>query len=110
MKMPRRPNTSPQAIAVLSTLLENADRWRHGYDIMRATGMKSGTLYPLLIRLSESGLLEAEWSAPEAIGRGPRHLYRLTKDGIAFAHNVASNSAAGAARQPIKLKPAAVSS
>ena len=35
--------------------------WRHGYDIARETGVKSGTLYPILIRLADRGLLEASW-------------------------------------------------
>ena len=38
--------------------------WRHGYDLMKDTGLSSGTLYPLLMRMTEQGLVEAEWCEP----------------------------------------------
>lgn len=60
-------------------------RWQHGYELMQATGIKSGTLYPLLIRLADDGLLETEWQEPVAPVRIPRHGYRLTLRGRAFA-------------------------
>lgn len=82
--MTRARTLSPQARTVLAALLDGADGWRHGYDLTRAAGVKSGTLYPLLIRLEAQGHLEAEWQPPEP-GRPPRHAYRLTAKGIAFA-------------------------
>jgi DNA-binding PadR family transcriptional regulator len=60
-------------------------RWRHGYDIARETGLKSGTLYPVLIRLADRGLLEACWEDEQPVGRPRRHLYRLTTEGLATA-------------------------
>jgi PadR family transcriptional regulator PadR len=83
--MPRRPNNSRQAKAVLATLLEQSGRWRHGYDLAKATGLKSGTLYPLLMRLSEQGLLESRWQDAERPGLPPRHFYRLSASGVALA-------------------------
>jgi PadR family transcriptional regulator, regulatory protein PadR len=83
--MPRRPNNSRQARAVLATLLDQSPRWRHGYDLAKATGLKSGTLYPLLMRLSEHGLLESCWQDPERPGLPPRHFYRLSGSGVALA-------------------------
>jgi DNA-binding PadR family transcriptional regulator len=71
--------------------LAEADRdWRHGYELVRQTGVKSGTLYPLLIRLEGQGYLEAEWQAPAAAGRPPRHAYRLTESGMQLAREAAS--------------------
>jgi len=70
---------------VLATLLENTGAWSYGYDLAKITGVKSGTLYPLLIRLEERGLLETEWQPPAALGRPPRHTYRLTPAGIEAA-------------------------
>ena len=61
------------------------DGWRHGYDLSRETGLKSGTLYPLLIRLTERGWLETRWEDSPEPGRPPRHLYRLTAEGRAQA-------------------------
>jgi PadR family transcriptional regulator, regulatory protein PadR len=84
--MPRRPNSSRQTRALLAALLDRSQRWRHGYDLSRETGLRSGTLYPLLMRLSEQGLLEARWEEAVRPGLPPRHLYRLTARGLALAH------------------------
>ena len=59
--------------------------WRYGYELLKETGLQSGTLYPLLMRLSDQGLLEAAWREPEKTGKPPRHVYRLTPTGLAFA-------------------------
>ena len=76
---------SPQTALVLRELLAEAREWRYGYDLSRGTGLKSGTLYPLLIRLSDQGYLEARWAEPEREGRPARHEYRLTDAGMALA-------------------------
>jgi len=83
--MPRRPNNSRQARALFATLLDHPQTWRHGYDLSKETGLRSGTLYPLLIRLSEQGLLESRWQDAERPGLPPRHVYRLTASGLALA-------------------------
>lgn len=59
-----------------------------GYDLMKETGLQSGTLYPLLMRMAERRLIEAEWRAPERLGRPVRHAYRLSAAGIALAQEV----------------------
>jgi len=83
--MPRRPHSSPQAIALLSAFLDGDSQWRHGVSLARETGLKPGTLYPLLIRLDSAGYLESRWQPPEKAGRPARHAYRLTALGRAFA-------------------------
>lgn len=83
--MTRRRRSSPQTIRLLAALLERPRAWRYGYELSQETGLKSGTLYPLLMRLSERGLLADEWREPQEAGRPPRHVYRLTPDGLAFA-------------------------
>ena len=50
--MPRKPNASRQTRALLAAFLDRSQLWRHGYDLSRETGLRSGTLYPLLMRLS----------------------------------------------------------
>jgi DNA-binding PadR family transcriptional regulator len=87
--MPRRPNTSHQTRALLAALLDQPQAWRHGYGLSKQTGLKSGTLYPLLMRLSAQGLLEASWQDAERPGLPPRHVYRLTPSGIALALELA---------------------
>jgi len=86
---------SPQTDLVLQEFLEQARDWRYGYDLSRGTGLKSGTLYPILMRLSERGWLETEWEQTPEAGRPPRHLYRLTSDGVRWAREqVASGTEA----------------
>lgn len=70
---------------VLAVLLSARGRWSHGYELAQVAGVKSGTLYPLLIRLEEQGYLEAEWQQPAERGRPPRHAYRLTVSGEQLA-------------------------
>lgn len=79
--MPRRRDSSPQTLRLLDAMLTEPDRWWYGYELHRRLGLHSGTLYPILIRLAERGLLEARWEQPARAGRPPRHLYRLTAEG-----------------------------
>ncbi|HTS88299.1 MAG TPA: PadR family transcriptional regulator [Gemmatimonadales bacterium] len=80
--MPPPPSLrlSPQTVLVLETFLDAPRHWRYGYDMSRETGLKSGTLYPILIRLADHGLVETQWEATDP-GRPPRHMYRLTAEG-----------------------------
>jgi len=79
-----RPQLSPQTLQVLDAFLQNPKDWKYGYDISRNTGLKSGTLYPILMRLAERKLLEASWETAE-IGKPPRHMYRFTPNGLRYA-------------------------
>lgn len=92
--MARPPNTSAQTLRVLAALAAQPEAWRHGYPLSQETGLKSGTLYPLLIRLKEQGLLEAEWRDPVQAGRPARHVYRLTAKGAEFARARSQDAAA----------------
>ena len=65
--MVRNRTLSPPARTILAIMADAGSRWVHGYDLCRQSGVKSGTLYPLLIRLEEEGYLEAEWQAPAEI-------------------------------------------
>lgn len=83
MRRNRRP--SKQMLKLVDALSSRAPQWCHGYDLMKETGLLSGTLYPLLMRMSDQGLVEAEWREPTQPGRPARHAYRLTAQGLAFA-------------------------
>jgi len=83
--MARKPNSSPQTQALFAVLMQSPQAWRHGYDLSRETGLKSGTLYPILVRLEGAGLLEEQWEAAPVQGRPARHMYRLTAQGQAEA-------------------------
>lgn len=88
---------SPQTALVLAELLRAPCDWSYGYDLSRSTGLKSGTLYPILMRLADRGLLETSWETVEA-GRPPRHLYKLTDDGLHYAREHAASVPVRAAR------------
>ena len=82
MASARRP--SPQTVAVLEALAGRTADWSHGYDLCRSLGLKAGTVYPILIRLAERGLVETAWEQDVPKGRPPRHLYRLSSAGAEF--------------------------
>jgi DNA-binding PadR family transcriptional regulator len=92
--MARLPNTSPQTLRVLEALLEAPAAWHYGYALSQRTGLRSGTLYPLLMRLAEQGWLETRWTEPERPGRPPRHTYRLTTEGSQAAAAQLANARA----------------
>ena len=83
MKRARRP--SPQTMAVIEALAQEPTVWRYGYDLCQQLGMKAGSMYPILMRLADQGMLETTWAAEAEPGRPPRHLYRLTGTGQALA-------------------------
>ncbi len=85
--MSARSGFSRQTLSVLAALCAQPSRWCHGYALARQTGLKSGTLYPILIRLADRGLVEARWQDEPQPGRPRRHLYRLTADGLAAAED-----------------------
>lgn len=83
--MTRKRALSGHARSLLSALAGAGRQWSYGYELSALTGVKSGTLYPLLIRLEAQGYLEAEWQPPAGPGRPPRHAYRLTAAGRLLA-------------------------
>ena len=91
MARARRP--SPQTVAVLAVLAADPARWRYGYELGQQVGLKAGSLYPILMRLSERGLLESSWESDPPLGLPPRHLYRLTGVGVRLAGELATGAA-----------------
>ena len=86
---------------MLTALLAEPGAWRHGYELASEVGLRSGSLYPILVRLSDRQLLEARWEATAVEGRPPRHLYRLTSSGVEYATaHTASPSSAVPRREP----------
>lgn len=83
--MARNRQPSKQMRILLDALSAERQEWRHGYDLMKEPGLSSGTLYPLLMRMTDQGLVEAEWREPAQPGRPARHAYRLTAAGFALA-------------------------
>jgi PadR family transcriptional regulator, regulatory protein PadR len=96
--MPYRTRFSAQTLAVLAALAGEPAAWRHGYDLARETGLQSGTLYPILVRLADRGVVAACWEDGEPAGRPRRHLYRLTAGGLATATAALAAARAGRGR------------
>jgi DNA-binding PadR family transcriptional regulator len=100
MTRARRP--SAQTTAVVLALAEAPATWRYGYALCQQLDLKAGSVYPILMRLADRGLLETAWEPEAPAGRPPRHLYRLTGPGRVLAAELAATppAPAEAARAP----------
>ncbi len=87
----KTPRISPETLLVLQRFVQRPTDWRYGYELSRATRLKSGTLYPILMRLEKHRLLEARWVATQD-GVPPRHTYRLTPNGLEVARTQLAES------------------
>jgi DNA-binding PadR family transcriptional regulator len=105
MLMTRSRRPSAQTLGVLRALLAEPGTWRYGYELAAEVGLRSGSLYPILARLSDRGLLQARWDAATLPGRPPRHLYRLTARGVEFATAHAHAPAPAPAPKPALRSP-----
>jgi PadR family transcriptional regulator, regulatory protein PadR len=106
--MGTRSEFSAQTLSVLAALCEEPSRWRHGHPLAKETGLKSGTLYPILIRLADAGLVEACWQDEPTPGKPRRHLYRLTADGLATATEALAAAATATAPAASAAKRAGI--
>jgi DNA-binding PadR family transcriptional regulator len=105
-KMPRMTLSTQ---LVLGELIADPTRRIHGFELIAATGLRSGTLYPILLRLEELGWLESEWEEPGVhgpAGRPRRRYYWLTKDGAAGARIVLQAAKASRLKASDRLRTA----
>jgi PadR family transcriptional regulator, regulatory protein PadR len=102
--MTRDRKPSEQTLQLLSALLTQPRQWAHGYDLSMATRLKSGTLYPILMRLCDRELLEHKWQDSPDPGSPPRHMYRLTAAGVSFARQQLADRASTAWRPATALR------
>ncbi len=100
--MQRNRPPSQQTSSVLLALAEEPEAWRHGYHLCRQTGLKAGSMYPILMRLADRGLLDTTWESEGVAGRPPRHLYRLTQAGADIARELGE---AGSVKTAVRLRP-----
>jgi DNA-binding PadR family transcriptional regulator len=105
--MSRLNLTYPTAL-VLQAL---AHGFHHGFGIMDATGLPSGTVYPILRRLDREGLLKSTWEKQadaQREQRPPRRYYDITASGEAMLAEAASRFRVldqAVARPSRRLKP-----
>ena len=103
MQRKRRP--SEQTICVLFALAGKSAGWQHGYDLCQQTGLKAGTVYPILMRLADRGWLETSWETTAAAGRPPRHLYRVTQVGLESAKQIKTEMPRELRARAAQLRP-----
>ncbi|MBY2969499.1 PadR family transcriptional regulator [Rhizobium leguminosarum] len=80
---------------VLAAILNGSGQGSSGVDIAKVTGLASGSLYPILIRLERAGWLSSAWEAgePAELGRPRRRFYRLTALGAKSTAKIANDLA-----------------
>jgi PadR family transcriptional regulator, regulatory protein PadR len=72
---------------VLGVLVSNPDAEHYGLEIMRVCGLASGTLYPILARLTAAGWVAKRWEEIDvvALARPARRYYQLTAEALPVA-------------------------
>jgi PadR family transcriptional regulator, regulatory protein PadR len=96
--------TYPTAL-VLQALLDGV---HHGFDIMDATGLPSGTVYPILRRLDAEGLVRSRWERDTVARREqrpPRRYYELSAGGRLFAGQAIAQVRRGLGASSGRLAP-----
>jgi PadR family transcriptional regulator PadR len=78
-----RPRWTPQTAVVVAQLMAKDRQW--GRLLAEATGLKTGTVHPILMRLEEEGMAVSEWEADAPQGRPRRRYYTMTADGRLWA-------------------------
>jgi PadR family transcriptional regulator PadR len=87
---------SHQTERVLQALLDGPEE-TYGFALAEATGLKAGTLYPILQRLLGEGWVDARWEDIDesASGRRRRRYYRLTGRGEHCAKRAVNGQSEG---------------
>jgi PadR family transcriptional regulator, regulatory protein PadR len=96
-KQDRPVRMSLQTLKVLEAFLENPTDELSGADVQKRTGLASGTLYPILLRLESAGWFTSRWESvdPSSVGRPRRRLYRTTSTGLARASEIFASFSRG---------------
>ena len=102
--MPQR--MTKQIASVLDTFLSDLKREWYGFDLIERTGLKSGSIYPILHLLEADGWLSSsrEDIDPKAEGRPARRLYTLTGLGEREAKAALERRAAAASSGVPRLR------
>jgi PadR family transcriptional regulator PadR len=81
------PSLTSQTLKVLGVLLSDPDAELYGLELSRRSGLKPGTIYPILDRLLKMEWVDRHWEDidPKVEGRPRRRLYRLTGVGAPAA-------------------------
>jgi DNA-binding PadR family transcriptional regulator len=101
------PRMTSSVLKVLAALLTDPAAERYGLQLMQATGLPSGTLYPILVRLERAGWVHSRWEQadPVAEGRPSRRYYQLTEAGATEARGEVAQMHAQMSRATTALGP-----
>ncbi len=97
---PKKPRATRATKAVLGVFLDRPGEELHGFGLLDETGLRSGTLYPLLIRLENRDWLRSRWADDDAPGPR-RRLYHLTGEGEIAAREMLSRPSDGKSETPV---------
>jgi PadR family transcriptional regulator len=85
-------DSRPLSLATVRVLASIANGVRYGFDIMEASDLPSGTVYPILARLEKAGYIRGRWEAAETAQRDKRptrRYYEISASGTkALARSV----------------------
>lgn len=83
------PRLTHQSLMVLQVLMEDLREPLSGADIRRRTQLFSGTLYPIMLRFEDAGIVSSRWEDgdPHQLGRPRKRLYRITGEGAKIAND-----------------------
>ncbi|WP_035753155.1 PadR family transcriptional regulator [Parafrankia discariae] len=88
------PRITLPTAAVLRLMLDNPTADYYGFDLAKASGFPSGTIYPILARLEVAGWLASYWEEgePAELERPRRRMYRLTGHGATAARDAVATA------------------
>jgi PadR family transcriptional regulator PadR len=81
------PRFTLNVLKILRLMLENPTAEHYGLEVGKAAGLRGGSLYPVLMKLENAGLVVSAWEEtdPSEAGRPRRRMYRLTSEGVEYA-------------------------
>jgi DNA-binding PadR family transcriptional regulator len=95
-----------QTQMVLRQALTEPGREWYGLEMVQATGLPTGTVYPIITRLEQAGWVTSRWESPaeQAVDGQPRprrRYYHLTEDGLESARVALAAAHANRATAPV---------
>jgi PadR family transcriptional regulator len=102
-----RPQMTVQTLKVLNTVASDPEAEWYGLELSKRSGLKPGTIYPILDRLLKVDWLERRWEEidPAVEGRPRRRLYRLTRVGEAAARQALDEHLASLQQNQAQVAP-----
>ena len=104
------PDVRPLSLATVRVLMSIVNGAKYGFDIMDATGLPSGTIYPILSRLEAGGLVRGRWESETSASREKRparRYYEVSSAGSkALARSVEHYRTLGGAFNTPPARPA----